>query len=153
MEMILTSKAYGVFNLTTKTLEESMHVKFDEFEEQPSQVENDEDENQPQAKDQFAKSETPSQEPHKTWKIVGNHPQEQIIGDTADGVRARRSFQVNENHLAMISQIEPKSIDESIIDESWIETMKEELMQFEKNEVWNLVLTPQDHSTIGTDRM
>ena len=28
-----TSKAYRVFNLRTRTLEESMHIKFDEFEE------------------------------------------------------------------------------------------------------------------------
>ncbi|MCI48588.1 hypothetical protein A2U01_0069831, partial [Trifolium medium] len=28
--------------------------------------------------------------------------------------------------------------------------MKEELLQFEKNEVWELVPAPQDHSIIGT---
>ena len=50
----------------------------------------------------------------------------------------------------MISQIEPKTIDEAIVDESWIEAMKEELMQFEINEVWNLVPTPPNHSIIGT---
>ncbi|CAJ2668515.1 unnamed protein product [Trifolium pratense] len=50
----------------------------------------------------------------------------------------------------MISQIEPKSIDEAIIDESWKIAMKEELSQFEKNEVWKLVPAPADHSIIGT---
>ncbi|XP_045791507.1 uncharacterized protein LOC123886217 [Trifolium pratense] len=44
--------------------------------------------------------------------------------------------------------IEPRSINEAITDESWIEAMKEELLQFEKNEVWNLVPLPQNHSII-----
>ena len=114
-----------------------MHVKFDEFEDQSIQIENDEEEDQAQPKDKSV--ETPSQELPRTWKVVVNHPQEQIIGDTGDRVRTRRSFQVNENNLAMISQIEPKTIDEAIVDESWIEAMKEELMQFERNEVWNFV--------------
>ncbi|KAK2363219.1 hypothetical protein QL285_088223 [Trifolium repens] len=128
-----------------------MHVKFDEFEEQPSQTNIDEDKEQPSTKDQVvAEPSIPSQAPPKTWRIVGYHPQDQIIGETADGIRTRRSFQVNENVLAMISQIEPKSIDEAIIDESWIEAMKEELLQFEKNEVWKLVPCPPDHSIIGT---
>ena len=40
----LTSKAYRVFNLCSNNMEESMHVKFDEFEEQPTQANFDEDE-------------------------------------------------------------------------------------------------------------
>ncbi|KAK2428124.1 putative mitochondrial protein [Trifolium repens] len=144
----LTSIAYRVFNLTTKTLEESMHVKFDEFEEQSVQIKNDEEEDQTQPKETPVEA-SPKETP-KTWKVVVNHPQEQIIGDIGDKVRTRRSFQVNETNLAMISQIEPKTIDEAIVDESWIEAMKEELMQFERNEVWNLVPTPPNHSTIGT---
>jgi vacuolar-type H+-ATPase catalytic subunit A/Vma1 len=52
--------------------------------------------------------------------------------------------------MAMISQIEPKSISEAIIDKSWVQAMKEELSQFEKNEVWTLVPNPQDHTIIGT---
>jgi hypothetical protein len=39
----LTSKAYRIYNLRTQTLEESMHVKFDEFEEQPSVMEIDDE--------------------------------------------------------------------------------------------------------------
>jgi len=35
-------------------------------------------------------------------------------------------------------------------EESWVIAMKEELSQFEKNEVWNLVSKPQGHSIIGT---
>ncbi|GAU49443.1 hypothetical protein TSUD_407350 [Trifolium subterraneum] len=91
-----------------------------------------------------------SQGPPKTWRVVGYHPPDQIIGKTEDGVRTRKALQDVENKLGLISQIEPRSINEAIIDESWIEAMKEELHQFEKNEVWNLVPFPKDHSIIGT---
>ena len=55
-----------------------------------------------------------------------------------------------ENNLGLISQLEPRTIDEAIIDESWVEAMKEELSQFERNEVGNLVPLPKNHSIIGT---
>ncbi|GAU49710.1 hypothetical protein TSUD_407870 [Trifolium subterraneum] len=125
-----------------------MHVKFDEFEEQSSQIDEIDEDEPP--KQQNPDSEETSQTPPKTWKMVDHHPQEQIIGNTEDGVRTRRFLQHKENNLAMISQIDPKSIDEAITDESWINAMKDELMQFEKNEVWNLVSKPQNHSIIGT---
>ncbi|WJX93540.1 hypothetical protein P8452_75051 [Trifolium repens] len=147
----LTSKAYRIYNLRTQTLEESMHVKFDEFEEQPSIMEIDDEEvelirNQNDDPNQ----ESPPQQLPKTWKTVTNHPPEQIIGNTEDGIRTRRSLQIIENNLGLISQLEPRTIDEAIIDESWVEAMKEELSQFERNEVWNLVPLPKNHSIIGT---
>ena len=46
--------------------------------------------------------------------------------------------------------MEPKTIDEAICDDSWIDAMVEELDQFEKNEVWNLVSPPKKQSVIGT---
>jgi len=55
--------------------------------------------------------------------MVGDHPIDQIIGSKTDGIRTRMSFQGN--NTSMISQEEPKSINEAIIDESWIEAMKE----------------------------
>jgi len=80
--------------------------------------------------------------------MVGDHPTDQIIGSTIDGVRTRLSFQ--DNNMAMISQMEPKSINEEIIDDSWVEAMKEELSQFERNKVWNLVPNDQGITIIGT---
>ncbi|WJX45438.1 hypothetical protein P8452_32320 [Trifolium repens] len=100
----LTSKAYRIYNLRTQTLEESMHVKFDESEEQPSVMEIDDEEvelirNQNDDPNQ----ESPSQQLPKTWKTVTNHPPEQIIGNTEDGIRTRRSLQNIENNLGLIS--------------------------------------------------
>ncbi|GAU41293.1 hypothetical protein TSUD_374180 [Trifolium subterraneum] len=147
----LTSKAYRIYNLRTLTLEESMHVKFDEFEDQLNMHAIDDEEDEPIIEQNHDSDQNLTSEgPPKTWIIVGYHPPDQIIGNTEDGVRSRKALQDVENNMGMISQIEPKSINEAIIDESWIEAMDEELHQFEKNEVWNLVPFPKDHSIIGT---
>ncbi|KAJ9178719.1 hypothetical protein P3X46_010579, partial [Hevea brasiliensis] len=54
----------------------------------------------------------------KNWKFKKNHPKDLIIGDTSKGVTTRSSFRNICNKLTFISQIEPKSIDETINDES-----------------------------------
>ena len=52
--------------------------------------------------------------------------------------------------MAFLSQMEPKKVDEALKDESWVLAMQEELNQFERNHVWELVPRPTDHPTIGT---
>jgi len=49
----------------------------------------------------------------------------------------------------MIIQIEPKSINEAIFHDSWIEAVKEEFSQFEINEVWYLVPNNQGKNING----
>ncbi|GJT54642.1 hypothetical protein Tco_0989696 [Tanacetum coccineum] len=44
----------------------------------------------------------------------------------------------------------PKNINEALKDESWVIAMHEELNQFISNDVWELVLNPQDMTIIGT---
>ncbi|GAU45127.1 hypothetical protein TSUD_135570 [Trifolium subterraneum] len=128
-----------------------MHVKFDKFEDQPTVHTTDDEEEETVIVQNHDSDENPtSQGPPKTWRIVGYHPPDQIIGNTEDGVRTRKALQDVETNLGLISQIEPRSINEAIIDESWIEAMKEELHQFEKNEVLNSVPFPKDNSIIGT---
>ena len=53
-------------------------------------------------------------------------------------------------HVAFISNIEPKNPKEAATDEYWIIAMQEELNQFERNDVWELVPRPSDQSVIGT---
>ena len=52
--------------------------------------------------------------------------------------------------MTFLSQIEPKSFKEVEKDESWIVAMKEDLTQFERSDVWELVPRPSDQSVIGT---
>ena len=64
---------------------------------------------------------------------------ENIIGPIKEGVSTRSSISNFCRHTAFISQVEPKSIDEALKDEKWVEAMHEELNQFARNEVWFLV--------------
>ena len=58
-----------------------------------------------------------SQDLSKDWKFVINHPQDQIIGNPSSGVRTRSSLRNICNNLIFISQIEPKNINDTLVDE------------------------------------
>ncbi|GJX01680.1 putative ribonuclease H-like domain-containing protein [Tanacetum coccineum] len=49
-----------------------------------------------------------------------------------------------------LSQHEPKKISEALEDESWVDAMQEELLQFEIQKVWILVDLPYGKKAIGT---
>ncbi|GJX23185.1 putative ribonuclease H-like domain-containing protein, partial [Tanacetum coccineum] len=49
-----------------------------------------------------------------------------------------------------ISQIKPKKIFEALEDESWVDAMQEELLQFKIQKVWILVDLPYEKKAIGT---
>jgi hypothetical protein len=125
-----------VIKLKSKDEDEHYHSSL----QQTSDVSKQEDDNTPYSS---SLSIPPS------WKSVVDHPKELIIDHTADKVRTRKSF-LDKTNMAMISQIEPKSINEAITDQSWIEAMTEELSQFERNKVWNLVPEPQGKTIIET---
>ena len=91
-----------------------------------------------------------NQDLSKEWKFVLNHPQDQIIGNPSSGVKTRSSLRNICNNLAFISQIELKNINSALDDENWMIVMQEELNQFERNEVWELVPRPSNQSVIGT---
>ena len=174
-----SSKAYRVFNKNTMVVEESVHVVFDESNESLERRESVNDDvgldfsmgrlqiddkvHQQEEEIDSKKEESPfahppppqleqgesSQELPKEWKFVTNHPQDQIRGNPSIGVRTRSSLRNICNNLAFISQIEPKKLNDDIIDENWVISMQEELNQFERNEVWELVPRPNDQSVIG----
>ena len=51
--------------------------------------------------------------------------------------------------MTLLSTIEPKNIEEALTEDSWVIAMEEELSQFTKNTVWNLVPPPKNQSVIG----
>ena len=86
----------------------------------------------------------------KEWRYNRSHPKELIIGDPSKGVSTRTSLQNFYNNVAFISQIEPKNFKEAEKDDFWILAMQEELNQFERSDVWDLVPRPSSQTVIGT---
>ncbi|GJS67687.1 hypothetical protein Tco_0682252 [Tanacetum coccineum] len=74
---------------------------------------------------------TMSVSPIPTTRIHKDHPKAQIIREVD-------------------SAIEPKKVTQSLDDESWVEAMQEELLQFKLLNVWTLVDLPHGKKVIGT---
>jgi len=148
------------------TVEESVHVVFDEVDRKNIQIsknsaEEDEQnislekldicaEKQPvdcskQPIEILQQSELP-----KEWRIPRDLSVENIIGQIKEGVSTRSFISNFCRHTAFVSQIEPKSIDETLKDEKWVEAMHEELNQFARNEVWFLVPKTAEMNIIGS---
>ncbi|GKB27672.1 putative ribonuclease H-like domain-containing protein [Tanacetum coccineum] len=85
--------------------------------------------------------------PIPTTRIHKDHPVEQMIRDIHSAPQTRRMTKsVTEN--AMFK--EPKKVIQALKDPSWIEDMKEELLQFKLQQVWTLVDLPNGKRAIGT---
>jgi len=86
----------------------------------------------------------------KNWRFATSHPKEFIIGDISKGVITCSKLHDFCGHFTFISHIEPKNILEAEGDSYWLLAIKEELNQFERNQVWHLVPRPHDRPTICT---
>ncbi|GJX21066.1 retrovirus-related pol polyprotein from transposon TNT 1-94 [Tanacetum coccineum] len=64
-----------------------------------------------------------------------DHPLEQVIGNPSQSIRTRRQLETD-GEMCMfaltVSQTEPKNIKEAMADSAWIESMQEELHQFDR---------------------
>ncbi|GKA93744.1 ribonuclease H-like domain-containing protein [Tanacetum coccineum] len=101
-------------------------------------------------------------------RIHSIHPTTQILGDPYSAVQTRSKVnkssgahalvsyiqkQRRNNHkdfqhclfACFLSQIEPKKISQALEDESWVDAMQEELLQFKIQKVWILVNLPLGH--------
>jgi uncharacterized membrane-anchored protein len=138
-----------------------MHVVFDEVDSlKPKIIDDDDDDainviekkvndikmrdqtSQDSNKEETMKNEShleQEQQFHKPWRIVEDHPIDQILGDPSQGVNTRSSLRNVCNNIAFVSEIERKNIEEAKTHECWLMTMEEELNQFERNNVWTLV--------------
>ncbi|GKA88869.1 putative ribonuclease H-like domain-containing protein [Tanacetum coccineum] len=108
-----------------------------------------------------------------TLRIHNAHPQSQILGDPNTPVQTRSSLKkITEAHALVsyiqahqrsnhkdqqhclfacfLSQSEPRKVSEALEDESWVEAMQEELLQFKLQQVWVLVDLPNGAKVIGT---
>ncbi|KAK1431920.1 hypothetical protein QVD17_08717 [Tagetes erecta] len=84
-------------------------------------------------------------------RIHKKHPVSQIIGPLNQRTTRSQTEQANVClYSCFLSQVVPKNISEALQDNSWIEAMQEELLQFRKQEVWKLVDLPEGENAIGT---
>ncbi|GJS06934.1 putative ribonuclease H-like domain-containing protein [Tanacetum coccineum] len=111
--------------------------------------------------------------PTPTLRIHSIHPKSQILGDPKSAVQTRSKVQNKSGAHALLSHIqkqqrnnhkdqqhclftyflsqeEPKKIAEALQDDSWVQTMQEELLQFKLQQVWVLVDLPHRMKVIGT---
>nr|GEV17277.1 hypothetical protein [Tanacetum cinerariifolium] len=74
-----------------------------------------------------------------------DHPLEQVIENPSQSVRTRRQLK-SDGEMCMfaltVSQTKPKNIKEAMADSAWIESMQEELHQFDRLDVWELIDRP-----------
>ncbi|GKF25178.1 putative ribonuclease H-like domain-containing protein [Tanacetum coccineum] len=111
--------------------------------------------------------------PIPTSRINSIHPSTLILRDPNSAVQTRSKVtkssrahafvsyiqkQRRNNHkdfqhclfACFLSQNEPKKISEALEDESWVNAMQEELLQFKIQKVWILVDLPYRNKAIGT---
>nr|GEU87378.1 putative reverse transcriptase domain-containing protein [Tanacetum cinerariifolium] len=92
------------------------------------------------------------QESEYRWKK--DHPLTQVHGNPSKPVQTRRQLAT---YLEMcmfahtVSTAEPKKIKEAMADSAWIEAMQEELHQFDRLQVWELIDKPFGKNEEGID--
>ena len=73
-----------------------------------------------------------------------------IIGDISRNVQTRSRLALFCKHFSFVLSIEPKKIDKALKDVDWVNAMHEELNNFTRNQVWELVERPKRHNVIET---
>ncbi|KAI0503952.1 hypothetical protein KFK09_014899 [Dendrobium nobile] len=168
-------KSFRMFNKRTLMVEETTHIVFDESDPRKPGVEDDDDvgeittgvenlekgvehQNTKGVGDVTQGVENvdleervgPSHTLPRDWRYSTSHPKDLILGDPSIGVRTRHGLRKEVNHSAFISMTEPTNINQTLSDEFWILAMSEELNQFVRNDVWELIERPTEQSVVGT---
>ena len=94
--------------------------------------------------DEVSTSKKPSSQ------VVKNHLESNIIGSLDEGLRLRKGNKLLANHVTYhcyLAQFKLKKVEEALQDENWVESMHEELNQFD---VWELAPRLEGVHVIGT---
>ncbi|KAL8145281.1 hypothetical protein AgCh_003468 [Apium graveolens] len=86
----------------------------------------------------------------KSFRTVKNHPPDNLLTDLDQGISTRSRLHNLCALCAFVAEFEPKNAQEAVADEHWSVAMQEELNQFERCDVWELITPPQDAKIIGT---
>nr|GEW07757.1 retrovirus-related Pol polyprotein from transposon TNT 1-94 [Tanacetum cinerariifolium] len=86
---------------------------------------------------------------HTLFKSLGrwtkDHPIENVVGDPSRSVSTKKQLQTDAIWCyfdAFLTSVEPKNFKQGIIESSWIDAMQEEIHEFERLQVWELVSCP-----------
>ncbi|WVZ90654.1 hypothetical protein U9M48_036936 [Paspalum notatum var. saurae] len=84
-------------------------------------------------------------------QVQRDHPPHGMIGDihqpvTRSSVNSLAFF----SHSAYVASFEPRDVSHALSDPNWVNAMHEELENFERNHVWDLVEPPPNCRPIGT---
>lgn len=203
----LNSQAYRVYNLKTKTIQESMNVVFDDTADLIEKAEDIDLTNLVEDR-RSASTDVPAQENQNVaetseptsspppisssgvfesdsdnesddlnflqqsdrrdapGRIRKDHPASQIIGGSTERIQTRKKSPVSYRDMVIfacmlsvinsigsscfLSNFEPKNVVEALKDELWINDMHDELNQFVRHDVWELVPKPSEKNVIGT---
>ena len=94
------------------------------------------------------------EEKRPSFRVKLNYPPKDIVGNMNElTLRKRTVDKCVANFVSYscyLSQVEPTKVEEAIQDESWVEAMHDELLQFQRNDVWTLVPRSEGEHIIGT---
>ncbi|GJV24520.1 hypothetical protein Tco_1377215 [Tanacetum coccineum] len=79
---------------------------------------------------------------HSTHIWTKDHPLDQVISDPSKPVMTRQRLHTDSEvcmYALTVTTIEPKNIKEAMADHSWIESIQDELNQFERLQVWKRI--------------
>nr|GFC87125.1 hypothetical protein [Tanacetum cinerariifolium] len=82
--------------------------------------------------------------PHN-YQWTKDHPLEHVIGEPSRPVLTSSQLKTDGDmciYALTVNIIEPKTVNEALTDPTWIESMQEELYQFIRLDVWELVPSP-----------
>ncbi|GJW32580.1 retrovirus-related pol polyprotein from transposon TNT 1-94 [Tanacetum coccineum] len=143
-----TSRGFQIYNRRTKRIMETIHVKFDEL---------------------TAIASEHDYSPSTSSIIVDTHEAPPVVttsDEQTSPISLQESDEFNQENFWLIcgntqfipydylnhkeiNTIEPKNIKEAMADHSWIESMQDELNQFERLQVWELVPRPEGKNVIA----
>ncbi|XP_070010318.1 uncharacterized protein [Nicotiana sylvestris] len=96
---------------------------------------------------------TLNEPPTSNWRHKSSYPLDNITTPLDFGVQTRSKSKYSLDFSAFLSQIEPQNIKEDLKDADWITAMQDELHQFERNNVGDLVYVDYNFFGATTDSL
>ena len=89
-----------------------------------------------------------------SFRIKLNHPPKVIVRNMNEVTLRKRTVDKRianfVSYSCYLSQVEPTKVEEALQDERWVKAMHDELLQFQRNDVQNLVPRPEGEHIIDT---